>query len=187
MSKDTRIVLVILLAIVAATLINLRVSFRKARDAQRKADIRSIYDALMKYQHEFGFFPASSEDGRIMACGGRLDEKGFPVFDPCQWYEDALQDVFDPSYPAYLKVIPGDPRQGQGRSYYYLSNSKHFQIYASLESDSEDEYEPAVVNRNLPCGQYICNVGRSDGKTPLDKSLQEYENELLELESKNAT
>lgn len=162
----------ILLFLILATLINLRVSFRKSRDAQRKADIRSLYDALMLYQDQVGAFPFSTDDGKILACRPEYDQEQLPHYQPCQWYQDRLEP--------YLSAIPGDPRQGQGRSYYYLSNSRHFQLYAALESASEAEYDPAIVARALSCGQYLCSFGRSDGATPLDKSLKAYENELRE-------
>ncbi len=164
----------ILLTIIAASLINFKIAFRKSRDNQRKNDIRDIYDTLMKYQHEVGSFPLS-QDGKIVACGGELDEKGILHLRPCEWYKDSLLP--------YLSLVHGDPQQGQGAFYYYLSNGKHFQIYGALESREEDEYEPKVVARDLPCGNRICNFGRSDGTTPLDKSLEEYENELREKEN----
>lgn len=176
---ESRAVIVILLIIGVATFFNLRISLRKARDAQRKADIRSLYDALNQYEADFGYFPKSSQDGKILACAPvEGDRDGDPIFSPCEWYKDSLRDVFDDSYPPYLKVILGDPRQGQGRSYYYVSSGANYQIYASLESSSEDEFEEAIDARGLPCGQYRCNFGRSNGRTPLDKDLFEYESEL---------
>jgi hypothetical protein len=182
-TKELRLVVLTLFFIIALTFLNLRTSLRKGRDAQRKDDVRAIYDALMKYQNDFGFFPPSTPDGKIEACKGENNSLGIPAFRACDWYVDPLRDIFDESYPPYLATIPGDPRQGQGRSYFYISSSRHFQIFASFESSGEDEYSPQIASRNLNCGKYICNFGRSDGSTPLDKSLQEYENELLELEN----
>ena len=169
--KDTKIISLILLLIISLTLFNFQTSLRKARDNQRKNDLRSIFDALNIYQDEEGSFPASSSDGRIMACDGKLGESNIMIYEPCEWYQSTLTN---------LQMLPGDPRQGQGRSYYYISNQKHYQIYAALESNREAEYDQSIVSRNLPCGKHICNFGRGDGKTPLDKSLEEYENELLE-------
>jgi len=169
--KELIIVSSALTFIIISTLLNLQTSLRKARDAQRKSDIRSIYDALMLYNKDNGTYPLNSPDGRMLAC--RPHYEGEAVFyEPCDWYRDNLE--------SYLTPILGDPRQGQGFSYYYLSNGKHFQVYASLESESEDEFEPSIARLSLPCGQKICNFGRSDGATPLDKSLEEYENELKE-------
>jgi len=35
-----------------------------------------------------------------------------------------------------------------------------------------------IVKRNISCGVKVCNYGRSYSTTPLDKSLEEYENEI---------
>lgn len=179
---DKIVVILILISLLTLSYFNLQSSFRKSRDAQRKSDIRSIYDGLMTYQNDFGSFPASSE-GKIVACKGELDEEtNLYGLIPCEWYWDGLRDVNDESYPAYLQNIPSDPFHGKGARYLYISNGKHFQVYAALESGREDEYDPNIVARQLNCGDRICNFGRADGKVPLDKSLEEYENELKDNE-----
>ena len=45
---------------------------------------------------------------------------------------------------------------------------------------NEIGFDEAIIGRNLPCGEEICNFGRAFSVTPLDKSIQEYENELLQ-------
>jgi len=170
---------VIFSVLLVAIFVNLKISFRKARDAQRKGDIRGIYDALLLYHEDFGVFPLAI-DGMIAACEPvTFDTKGSPTFSACRWGWDELRDVFDKDYPKYM-TLPSDPHHTYGVRYLYVSNGNHFQIYAALESAQEDEYKPEVVARNLNCGEEICNFGRSDGKTPLDKTLEEYENELRE-------
>jgi len=79
-----------------------------------------------------------------------------------------------------LKPLPNDPQWDRGISYLYLTNGHTFQLYGSLELTDQDEYDEKVVSRNLACGIRICNFGRSYGNTPLDKSIEEYENELIE-------
>jgi len=164
---------------------NFKVSLRKARDFQRKNDLRTIYNGLSAYQKDWNVFPLSLE-GKIVACKGSdtfKNEKG-QVFNlyPCGWGKDALKDVFDPTYPPYISLLPYGPQQDKEAGYLYLSNGKRFQIYAALEGQDEAEYDPAIVKRNLKCGERICNVGLGYGNTPLDKSIEEYENELLEKE-----
>jgi type II secretory pathway pseudopilin PulG len=160
---------------------NFILSLRRARDAQRKADIGSIYDSLNKYQADFGTFPLSV-NGRIAACGPVEIKKGelgdTVIFSACSWNKDSLADLSDPNYPAYMRIIPGDPWTGKGWSYYYLSNGSTYQIYGSFEGEDEAEYDPKIIKRNLNCGTQICNFGKSFGKTPLDKSIEEYENEM---------
>ncbi len=162
----------ILLIIFCATALNLRVSIRKGRDSQRKADLRRISDVLGEYNQDFGIFPFSDK-GRIVACvspEGELDEQGKPILVPCEWAFDGISP--------YIEALPSDIHHGQGARYYYLSNGKRFQIYASLESSTEPEYDPKIVARNLACGNRVCNFGLALGKTPLDKSIEEYENEM---------
>ena len=79
-----------------------------------------------------------------------------------------------------FKNLPFEPKAEDGLNYFYISNGKYFQIYAHLEGKDEAENDPKIARRNIPCGSAICNFGRSSGDTPLDKSLEEYENELLE-------
>jgi type II secretory pathway pseudopilin PulG len=85
-------------------------------------------------------------------------------------------------YPAKLSDLPSspkDPGTPNGYSYLYLTNGKYFQLYASLEGKSEEsEYNSIIAAVGLKCGNYICNFGKASGNIPLDKSLEEYENEI---------
>lgn len=180
-------VLIILGAISVAAFFNFKASLARARDSQRMADLQSLVDALARYNSDFGFYPAASPDGRIIACkkAGAKVFKGMKLADflaslaPCDWGRDGLADITDASYPAYLKVLPADPKSALGFAPRYISDGRLFQIYTALELTDADEYKSSIVARNLACGVNVCNAGRSYGVTPLDKSLQEYENELL--------
>ncbi len=190
--SEIRTTLILLIAIIVFTTLNLRVSLRRSRDAQRRADIGAISDALDKYQKDFGFFPPSTDKGKILACKGdnfglipqniNEDEKKdyfFKSLRGCDWGRDSLSDVNDDSYEAYMKVIPGDPKTGQGYSYLYFSDTKRYQLYAYLEGgSSENGFRQGIVERKLFCGVNICNFGKAYSETPLDKSLEEYENEI---------
>ena len=178
------IVSFILLTIVVISLYNFGIAKRRGRDAQRKNDIGAIADALNKYANDFAIFPAAS-DGMIVACQGEeiwdeVQAKIVFALRPCEWGRDFLRDVNDPNYPAYLQTIPIEPQSKEGLTYTYLSNGRRFQILASLEGKDEDEYESAIEARGISCGARICNFGRSSGRTPLDRSIEEYENELME-------
>ncbi len=175
--KESVFLIFVFLFVIGFTLINLQDSYRKARDAQRKSDIRAIYDGLMAYQNDFSHFPKAL-DGKIAACDPREVEKDVIVYGPCLWGEDALADALDPDYPPYVANLPRDPQWDKGATYLYISDGRNFQIYAALEGEDEDEFDPGIVARKLDCGGRICNFGRSDGKTPLDKSIEEYNNEL---------
>lgn len=78
----------------------------------------------------------------------------------------------------FLPAVPQDPQTGEGLKYVYISNSRRFQIYASLEDKNQDEYSQTIEKRNISCGVKICNFGRAYGKTPLDVSLEEYEQRI---------
>lgn len=185
----------IFLVVGTITLSGLVTSLRRARDAQRMNDIGAISDALDVFREEYGFLP-ESENGKIKACkGSNFDQvseelKALPQFDrklffsglrACEWGVDRFADVADDTRKPYLSPLPRDPRSKSGRTYTYLSNTNRYQIFASLEGrEEEDSYNPKVVTRNISCGDTICNVGKGFMNTPLDKSIEEYENELLQ-------
>lgn len=182
----------ILLFIFLLTGFNLQISLRRSRDSQRRADISAIVNALDKYQKDFGFFPPSTDDGKIIACKGsnfgpipadvkEQDKRSYFInmLRGCNWGEDSLRDVEDDSYPPYMKTIPVDPRAKDGYSYYYISDMNTFQLFAYLEGGkSEEGFRQGIVDRNLRCGEKICNFGKAYGETPLEITIQEYENEI---------
>lgn len=162
---------IILALIFLASLYNFKIALRRSRDAQRKADIRAVTDALNKYQSDFGFLP-ESQDNKIKACA--------PAFSVCEWGKSGIYDLSDASYPPYIKILPIDPDSKKGASYYYSGNGRRFQVLAALEGKDEPEYDAKIEARGVFCGSRICNYGLSSGDTPLDKSIEQYERELEE-------
>jgi type II secretory pathway pseudopilin PulG len=170
-------------------------SERRARDAQRRGDLGAISNALYAYQKDFGFFPPS-DNGKIKACKadnfseveakmkdlGHFDQNiYFQGLEVCEWGLDSLRDVSDISYPAYMQTLPKDPKTSEGISYLYFSNLSRFQIYSFLEGGKdEDGFDIGIIGRGLKCGGKVCSFGKSFFPTPLDKSIEEYEQELLE-------
>lgn len=194
--QEAFVVALLVLFVASLTIFNLNISIRRARDAQRKADLGAISDALDKYYEDFGFFPPSVE-GKILACKGDNFTQNFEeirkaeVFDrtaffailvPCDWGKDGFRDATDDSYEPYLTTVPQDPKKPEGADYLYLSNTLRFQLFAHLEGEkSETGYDQGIVKRNLTCGTgFICNFGKSFGETPLNQSIEDYEQELLE-------
>lgn len=184
----------IFLMVFVLLITNLQTSIRRARDSQRMADIGAIADAVETFQREFGFFPPS-KDGKILGCRGDNFETKYQEaqkknpFDrelffeglrPCEFGIDAFFDVTDESRPKYLSTIPGDPKRELGYTYVYFSNTNRYQLYTYLEGgDDVDGYDSSIVGRNLSCGVGICSFGKGFSFTPLDRSIEEYENELL--------
>lgn len=190
--EELKVIAIILLAIGLVSFKNFQDALRRSRDSERKQDVSRVSEALRFYHEDFGFFPPSTDDGRIVACNKdgssieidtkkedvSLEEQLLEVFEPCEWGQDGLRDESDPDYPPYLQTLPGDPQWEKGIKYVYLSNTTRFQLYTSLESDEEDEYSEDIVEFGVICGERVCNFGKASGNTPLDKSIQEYENEL---------
>lgn len=186
-------IFLILLAVFLATFFNMQIAIRRARDAQRREDLGNIADALESYHGDFGFFPPVV-DGKILACKGDnfeevhnklLEEKQFDRelffqgIRACEWGKDTLENPL--TGVIYLPVIPGDSQKDDGVNYYYLSNTQRFQVYTYLEGGiDETGYDAGIVRRDLPCGVKICNFGKAYGSTPVDQSIEDYENLLLE-------
>ncbi|HWA51755.1 MAG TPA: hypothetical protein VG895_01715 [Patescibacteria group bacterium] len=97
-------------------------------------------------------------------------------------YKDT-NSIYPPSLSG-LPNAPKDPGTPLGYSYSYFTDGKFYQLYASLERTDEAEYNQTIHNLSLKCGNFICNYGISASNVPLDKTLQEYENEL---DAKNKT
>ena len=197
--QELTAILVILGLVSLASYRNFKISLRRGRDAQRKTDITGLAKALDFYHQDFGFYPPSTEDGMIVACGDdnttvdldvlekenlSLEEKLLEIFKPCEWASSSLRDISDPDYPPYYTRLPADPIRKTGSEYRYISNTNRFQLYATLEGTDEAEYDQEIVERGLMCGTVICNYGKASGQTPLEISIEQYENELLMNEEK---
>lgn len=145
--------------------LNFQTAHIKARDEQRKANLNEIVHALERYHKDFEEFPPS-QDGKIIACG---ESKNVV---PCRWGVDKLADLSDLSYPAYLSSIPGDPRESEDISFYYLSNRANFQIFAHLERKSDPARNAEIEKWGLACGKRICNYGITLSLVPVTKLLE---------------
>jgi type II secretory pathway pseudopilin PulG len=185
--KEIKMISSVLVFISIISFFNFRISIKRARDNQRKNDLGTLQSALEKFNNLTGTFPQNSPDGKIIACKGsdtHYDKKTLTWVNvkPCEWGKDVLEDYSDSESPILMNPLPIDPKNLEGISFLYLSNGKRYQLYAYLESEDDPEFNLAIQSRNLKCGNMICNYGRAFSNTPLDKSLEEYENELLEKE-----
>lgn len=183
--RQLLVVILIIGSIMTATGLNLKVAYMRSRNVTRKTDVRAIGAALDKYRKDYANFPASDQ-GKIVACFGGVDESNVPQRVICEWAKDPLPDIFSMSEDGqnYLESLPSDPRHLDGRRYLYLSNGRYFQIFAALEGD-DIEVRQDIIERNLICGTETCNFGVSSDNAPLEKSIEEYENELRLLKSAN--
>lgn len=198
--EELRVTAIILICVAVVTLLNLRVALRRSRDAKRRSDLGAISNALHSFFDDYGFFPPS-EDGKILVCKG--DDFNFSAvprtlaFDrieffsnlrACTWGEDTLTDLglFEEA-STYLENLPEDPRSEDGVKYIYLSNTKRFQLYSTLEGESSEVgYDESILGRQLDCGGITCSYGKTYANTPLDRSIEEYEKQLEELRKAGA-
>lgn len=132
-----------------------------ARDIQRKNDLKHIATSLDNYRKQVSAYPVS-RNGKMVSC--LVDE----IFRECEWGRDSLESTQE----AFIKPLPEDPLAPGGKySYVYSSNIRNYQIFASLEQSKDDEINQTVINRNIKCGDHICNFGVSSSGTPLDEEL----------------
>ncbi len=181
---------VVFLVLIGVSTPNFIASIKRARDQVRRDDMAALEGAMAEYLKDFGSLPVSSPDGKIMACkkpgdAVEIDSKGRLLVNliPCEWGRDSIVDLTPGSAKVYLDKIPQDPDTKKGVAYVYLSDGKRYQIFTSFEVKAQAEYDPKIVIRNISCGTRICNVGRAYN-CPIDKSIEEYDQELNKQISK---
>lgn len=146
---EIMVVMVIIGVLAALGIGSFQSSQQKARDAQRKSDLRSIATALDTYVNDKGRYPLS-DDGRIAGCANES---------VCQWGEPFV----DEHGTMYMVELPADRLSGW--SYYYHSeDGRSFQLYARLENTLDfdipkDEDGIAMVFAGTDCGVAACNYG----------------------------
>lgn len=154
------VVMAILGILMVVSLANFRTSQMKARDVQRKHDLKQIATALEAYMTDHGGYPDDSnpsptEGGKIKAC-----VCGSATPQNCDWDQDddpSLREFCDENNTVYMIKVPGDPG---GSSYCYKSGGSWFQIYAKLENDKDPEAKLSVS-----CGGVTYNFGISSPNT----------------------
>lgn len=119
---EVLVVMVIIGIIASMLLVNFQDARGRARDANRKADLRQVKSALQLYYNDFNVFPASNS-GRVQGCGADGDTN-------CDW-----GDTFE-ARVVYMNQLPIDP----------LNNSNHFYSYERI---NVDEYQLTVRLENL--------------------------------------
>lgn len=154
--SEIKNILTVLFVLSFVFLFNISISLRKGRDSVRKDDISAIQRALDTYYQKYRVYPVSDGKGQIFGCFNEA-----PSFDvktryplnavPCIWGESKFEDP---------NLMPRDPNYKDGSSYLYISNGKSYEIYISLEGKKEAEYTQLIVEKNLQCGNKICNYGR---------------------------
>lgn len=138
------IIVMAILGILAGVIGNSFISSqRRARDAQRKSDLRNIASALELFNDDYNRYPPSNS-GRISACPYQTNATtGVVSLTPCDWgvgeFQGTVQNSSGPDTvkTLYMKKLAADP--GGGQSYYYKVDPtfQKFQLYAHLENTED--------------------------------------------------
>lgn len=118
------LVVISIIGILATLLMANLTSMRgRARDAQRKSDMRNIQTALRLYYNDFNYYPDGT--GLIKGCGDGSED--------CRWGLDSFEvDTKD----AYMNLLPNDP--SPDRTYYYVQNDDDdYDLSACIENKSD--------------------------------------------------
>lgn len=174
--------LVIFLILIGVSWPNFSLSLRRSRDQIRRDDIGNVQGAIDAYYADYGIFPFSSDDGKIIACKDendngeiKYDINGNVQIDmvPCDWGQDTWKNLTPGIDKTYLKVIPGDPDSDKGIEYKYFSDGSRYQLFASMEGIDEPGYDNKLELSNFECGKRACNLGRAHN-VPLYITIEEY-------------
>lgn len=152
------VVMAIIAILAALSISSFQSSQTRARDGQRKSDLEQISHALEAYFNDYGEYPDSDTDNKIVGCNG--DTATPPI--SCTWGETWA----DAKGTVYMVELPADPRTYL--NYSYDSNGDDYQIYTRLENSQDKEVptigeDPAVYN--ISCGTLNCNYGVSSSNT----------------------
>lgn len=112
----------ILATLVAA---NLNSARSRARDAQRKSDMKNIQTALRVYYNDFGVYPGAS-GGNILGCG-----LGISL---CPW---GSEWSVNSGANVYMQVLPTDPLSPSQSYKYVFTDSDNYILSACLENQSD--------------------------------------------------
>lgn len=124
----TLIELLVVISIIGilATLVsaNLNSARSRARDAQRKSDMRSVQTALRLYYNDFGSYPGSNSGGNILGCGSG---SGF-----CVW-----GSAWTAGATTYMPVLPKEPLTSQSYKYEVGADTDNYTLLTCLENKSD--------------------------------------------------
>lgn len=144
------LVVVAILGILSiVTWANFRTSQGKARDVQRKGDIRRLRDILETYANDHARYPDATKEevnGEGRQLGGRIKSCtcGEPTgkAEACDWRlgGSGPKKFCDEDNKIYLSEILADPKGD--RVYCYWSDGVSFKLYAKLEDPNDTEIFP---------------------------------------------
>lgn len=150
---ELMVVMAIIGILAALSIVSFQSSQIKARDSERKSNLKQIGLALETYYNDKGQYPTNSVDYKMNACVSEAT---------CDWGDQWV----DENGTVYMVEIPAD-RTG-GLTYFYESDGRSYQLYARLENDLDNEVPTSSgdpANYGISCGDYNCNYGVSSTNT----------------------
>ncbi len=152
------IVMAILGILASIALVSFRSSQARSRDAQRKADLKQITNALELYYSDYGKYP-DELTGLIAGCPSISQT-------PCVWGSGEFTD----EKTIYFKIVPKDPIEGFSYLYRIVDSGQDqkFQLFAHLENSQDpgclggDCASPTV---SYTCGSKACNFALTSPNT----------------------
>lgn len=125
------VAMAILAIVTSGILANFINSQKKARDAQRKSDLKQIQNALEAYLNDYNTYPNASSGEISGASWG--DE-----------FSDAQGTI-------YMKVVPEDPSSDKNYCYVQTQSGRGYQLYTCLENDQDPDYN-VYTGATIDCG-----------------------------------
>lgn len=124
------LVVISIIGVLATLLVaNYSATRQRARDAQRKSDLRNVQTALRTYYNDRGKYPTSSS-GKIQGCG----TSGTSI---CEWGQKFSAGASG-NEVVYMNILPNDPQKN--RSYNYSSTAgDDYTLSACLENKADDK------------------------------------------------
>jgi type II secretion system protein G len=128
---------------------NLNSARSRARDAQRKSDMRSIGTALRLYYNDWGTYPPNTcGSGGICGCSST---SGVQPTDLCEW-----GDPWVGGDTTYMQKLTKDPLPNQ--VYFYKRNpleSDKYTVSACLENKSDSSGVAGTISNSSCTGGWV--------------------------------
>lgn len=131
--------LVGILAVGSIIIVNPKTQIERARDAERKEELRQIQNALETYYHDNGKYPEGTSINNY-------------TIGNVPWNTQWL---------SYSTVLPKDPVSD--KKYVYYSDEKSYYLYASLDRGGNDPQ--ACFPNGDPCKSAKSLLGSDDAET----------------------
>jgi len=138
------LVTISIIALISALLLaNFNAARERARDAQRKGDLRNIQTALVMYYNDYGNYPDNGSGANltnIVGCGTQ------PNPSVCAW-----GGAWSIDGKVLMSTLPKDPLPGQSYAYDRIDLDS-YTLQACLENKSDDK---GIANASCPSGKMI--------------------------------